>query len=188
MTSRTSLEKDGAETRATYEAIIARLAPLGLPDPSVVHADPAGNLIQDRRRAFGGTVIVNSGFSRRTTRDEAVASVNDGGAYLVPVGRPAIANPTSSPAGNRAPTRTRSTRPPSTAAVSASTRTTRRCMPSWISRGPARLSRGLLLVVQSSRPSVTLCTATLAGQLPTPPRRTSQTSPPGPSRLKVLLL
>ncbi|WP_412177027.1 hypothetical protein [Microbacterium testaceum] len=42
-----------------------------------------------RRRTF----IVNSGFSRMTTRDEAVTAVEDGVADLVAVGRPAIANP-----------------------------------------------------------------------------------------------
>lgn len=86
-------EKDEAETRATYEALIAGLAPLGLAYLSVLHADPAGDLIQDLRRAFGGTFIVNSGFSVVTTRDEAVQAIDDGIADLVAVGRPAIANP-----------------------------------------------------------------------------------------------
>ncbi|SDO32571.1 2,4-dienoyl-CoA reductase [Microbacterium sp. ru370.1] len=86
-------EKDDAETRATYEALIAGLAPLGLAYLSVLHADPASDLIQDLRRAFGGTFIVNSGFSKLTTRDEAVTAVDEGIADLVAVGRPAIANP-----------------------------------------------------------------------------------------------
>ncbi|WP_295789659.1 alkene reductase [uncultured Microbacterium sp.] len=86
-------EKDDAETRATYEALIAGLAPLGLAYLSVLHADPASDLIQDLRRAFGGTFIVNSGFSRMTTREEAVTAVDEGIADLVAVGRPAIANP-----------------------------------------------------------------------------------------------
>lgn len=86
-------EKDDAETRATYEALIAGLAPLGLAYLSVLHADPTSNLIQDLRRAFGGTFIVNSGFSSMTTRDEAVSAVENDIADLVAVGRPAIANP-----------------------------------------------------------------------------------------------
>lgn len=86
-------EKDDSETRATYEALVAGLAPLGLAYLSVLHADPAGDLIQDLRRAFGGTFIVNSGFSNVTTREEAVSAVDDDIADLVAVGRPAIANP-----------------------------------------------------------------------------------------------
>ncbi len=86
-------EKDEAETRATYEALVSGLAPLGLAYLSVLHADPASDLIQDLRRAFGGTFIVNSGFSRMTTRDEAVTAVDENIADLVAVGRPAIANP-----------------------------------------------------------------------------------------------
>jgi 2,4-dienoyl-CoA reductase-like NADH-dependent reductase (Old Yellow Enzyme family) len=86
-------EEDDAETRATYEALVAGLAPLGLAYLSVLHADPAGELIQDLRRAFGGTFIVNTGFSSVTTRDEAVSAVDEGIADLVAVGRPAIANP-----------------------------------------------------------------------------------------------
>ncbi len=69
------------------------LAPLGLAYLSVLHDDPASDLIQDLRRTFGGTFIVNSGFSRMTTRDEAVTAVDDNIADLVAVGRPAIANP-----------------------------------------------------------------------------------------------
>ncbi len=69
------------------------LAPLGLAYLSVLHADPAGDLIQDLRRTFGGTFIINSGFSSVTTRDEAVSVVEDDIADLVAVGRPAIANP-----------------------------------------------------------------------------------------------
>lgn len=86
-------EKDEAETRATYEALVSGLAPLGLAYLSVLHADPASELIQDLRRTFGGTFIVNSGFSSVTTRDEAVSVVEDDIADLVAVGRPAIANP-----------------------------------------------------------------------------------------------
>ncbi len=43
----------------------------------MLHADPASDLIQDLRRAFGGTFIVNSGFSTMTTRDEAITAVDE---------------------------------------------------------------------------------------------------------------
>lgn len=52
-------------------------------------ADPSSDLIQDLRR----TLIVNSGFSKMTTRDEAVTAVDENIADLIAVGRPAIANP-----------------------------------------------------------------------------------------------
>ncbi|MCW2162881.1 NADH:flavin oxidoreductase / NADH oxidase family protein [Microbacterium hydrothermale] len=86
-------DRIGLKPRATYEALIAGLAPLGLAYLSVLHADPASDLIQDLRRAFGGTFIVNSGFSTMTTREEAVTAVDEGIADLIAVGRPAIANP-----------------------------------------------------------------------------------------------
>ena len=86
-------ETDDAETRATYEALVSGLAPLGLAYLSVLHADPAGDLVQGLRQSFGGTFIVNSGFSKVTTRDEAVSVVEEDLADLVAVGRPAIANP-----------------------------------------------------------------------------------------------
>ncbi len=64
---------------------------------------PACYLLQGLRRTF----IVNSGFSRMITRDEAVTAVDENIADLVAVGRPAIANPDLVTAGRRAPTRTR---------------------------------------------------------------------------------
>ncbi|MDQ1082254.1 MULTISPECIES: hypothetical protein [Microbacterium] len=59
----------------------------------LLDADRSSDLIQDLRRTFGGTFIVNSGFSRMTTRDEAVTAVEENIADLIAVGRPAIANP-----------------------------------------------------------------------------------------------
>ncbi|NQX11772.1 alkene reductase [Microbacteriaceae bacterium VKM Ac-2855] len=86
-------ETDAAETRATYDALVDGLAPLGLAYLSILHREPAGALVQDLRRRFGGTFIANSGFGAITTRDEAVAFVAGGSADAVAVGRPAIANP-----------------------------------------------------------------------------------------------
>ncbi len=88
-----ALETDPADVRATYRALIDRIAPLGLSYLSVLHKDPAGELVQDLRTAFGGPFLVNSGFREITTRDEALAIVDDNVGDAVVVGRPAIANP-----------------------------------------------------------------------------------------------
>ncbi|MGH1525506.1 alkene reductase [Leifsonia sp. L25] len=86
-------ETDLADATATYEAVVDGLAPLGLAYASVLHSDPTGALVQDLRERFGGPFIVNSGFSSVTTRDEAIALVEDSHADAVAVGRLAIANP-----------------------------------------------------------------------------------------------
>ena len=76
-------KKHNTETRTTDEALITDLAPLSHAHLSVLHHDSASDRSQDLRR-----VIVNSGFSRMTTREEAVSSVAHGIADLVTVGRP----------------------------------------------------------------------------------------------------
>ncbi|WP_165070142.1 alkene reductase [Marisediminicola senii] len=86
-------ETDADETRATYDALIAGIAPLGLAYLSVLHSDPAGELVQHLREGFGGPFMVNSGFGIITTREEAVQWVSEGAADVVAVGRQAIANP-----------------------------------------------------------------------------------------------
>jgi N-ethylmaleimide reductase len=86
-------ETDADDVRATYTALVDALAPLGLAYLSVLHADPAGDLVQTLRARFGGVFIANSGFGRLTTRDEAMQFVSDGSADAVAVGRLAIANP-----------------------------------------------------------------------------------------------
>lgn len=88
-----ALELDAAETRATYDALIDGIAPLGLAYLSILHKEPAGELVQDLRTRFGGPVLINSGFGVITTREEAVALMEAGHADAVVVGRPAIANP-----------------------------------------------------------------------------------------------
>ena len=88
-----ALETDSDDVRATYRALVDRIAPLGLSYLSVLHKDPAGELVQDLRTAFGGPFLVNSGFGEITTRDEALAIVDDNVGDAVVVGRPAIANP-----------------------------------------------------------------------------------------------
>jgi 2,4-dienoyl-CoA reductase-like NADH-dependent reductase (Old Yellow Enzyme family) len=87
------LEADEAETRATYFALLEGLAPLGLAYVSVLHADPAGELVQALRTRFDGGFIVNSGFGSQTTREEAVALIERAHADAVAVGRAIIANP-----------------------------------------------------------------------------------------------
>jgi N-ethylmaleimide reductase len=88
-----ALEVDDADVRATYDALLAGIAPLGLSYLSVLHADPTGELIQHMRSVFAGPMIANSGFGIITTRDEAIAIVEDGFADAVAIGRPIIANP-----------------------------------------------------------------------------------------------
>ena len=87
------VETDLADVTATYEAVVDGLAPLGLAYVSVLHSDPTGALVQDLRERFGGPFIVNTGFGSVTTRDEAIALVEEAHADAVAVGRLAIANP-----------------------------------------------------------------------------------------------
>ena len=88
-----ALETDGDDVRATYRSLLDRISPLGLSYLSVLHKNPAGELVQDLRRAFSGPVLVNSGFGEITTREEALSIMADGVGDAVVVGRPAIANP-----------------------------------------------------------------------------------------------
>jgi len=87
------LEEDAADVEATYQAVARGLAPLGIAFLDVLHADPAGELVQGIRRTIGAPFIANSGFSAPTTRLEAMGLVDDGFADAVGVGRAAIANP-----------------------------------------------------------------------------------------------
>jgi N-ethylmaleimide reductase len=87
------VEPDADDARATYGALVDALAPLGLAYLSVLHADPAGELVQDLRRRFGGPLMANTGFATPTERDEAIGYVESGHADVVAVGRAVIANP-----------------------------------------------------------------------------------------------
>ncbi|MFD1722078.1 alkene reductase [Amnibacterium endophyticum] len=87
------VETDEAETRATYEALLDGLRPLGLAYLSVLHADPAGALVQDLRAHFAGPLVVNSGFGSVTSRAEATGLIERAHADAVAVGRAIIANP-----------------------------------------------------------------------------------------------
>lgn len=87
------IEDNAEDVRATYEVLVESIAPLNLAYLSILHAEPAGALVQNLRARFNGTFLVNSGFGVVTTRDEAAALVEEGYADAVVVGRPAIANP-----------------------------------------------------------------------------------------------
>ncbi len=86
-------ETDRDDVRATYEALLDAIAPLGLAYLSVLHAEPAGNFVQELRARFGGPLMANSGFSSPTTREEAADLISSGRAESIAVGRAVIANP-----------------------------------------------------------------------------------------------
>jgi N-ethylmaleimide reductase len=88
-----ALETDADDVLATYGALVDGIAPLGLAYLSVLHRDPAGELVRTLRSRFGGPLLVNTGFSEVTTRDEATALIRDGHGDGVVVGRAVIANP-----------------------------------------------------------------------------------------------
>jgi N-ethylmaleimide reductase len=87
------VETDEADVKATYDALVDGIAPLGLAYLSVLHSEPTGELVQDLRTRFGGKVIANSGFGSVTSREEAIALVANSDADAVAIGRLAIANP-----------------------------------------------------------------------------------------------
>lgn len=88
-----ALELDADDVRATYTALLDGIGGLGLAYLSILHAEPASELVQDLRARFDGGVIINSGFGVVTTRDEAVALLENAHADAVAVGRLVIANP-----------------------------------------------------------------------------------------------
>ena len=88
-----ALETDRDDVLATYGTLVDQLQPLGLAYLSVLHKEPAGDLVQVLRRRFGGHLIANSGFGSVTTREEAVALIEAAHADAVAVGRAVIANP-----------------------------------------------------------------------------------------------
>jgi 2,4-dienoyl-CoA reductase-like NADH-dependent reductase (Old Yellow Enzyme family) len=88
-----ALETDRDDVLATYGTLLDQLRPLGLAYLSVLHREPAGHLVQELRRRFGGPLVANSGFGTVTTRTEAVQLIEAAHADAVAVGRAAIANP-----------------------------------------------------------------------------------------------
>jgi len=88
-----ALETDRDDVLATYGSLLDQLRPLGLAYLSVLHREPAGELVQELRRRFDGPLIANSGFGSVTTREEAVRLIDSAHADAVAVGRAVIANP-----------------------------------------------------------------------------------------------
>lgn len=88
-----ALEEDADDALATYRALAEGLAPLGLAHIDVLHAEPAGELVQTIRRTSGAPLIANTGFAVQTTREVAQQLVADDVAEAVGVGRSVIANP-----------------------------------------------------------------------------------------------
>jgi 2,4-dienoyl-CoA reductase-like NADH-dependent reductase (Old Yellow Enzyme family) len=88
-----ALETDPADVRATYGTLVDQLRPLGLAYLSILHREPAGELVQELRQRFGGKLVANSGFTTVTTRAEAVQLIEAAHADAVAVGRAVIANP-----------------------------------------------------------------------------------------------
>ena len=88
-----ALEPDRDDVLATYGYLLDRLRPLGLAYLSVLHREPAGDLVQELRRRFDGHLMANSGFGSVTTREEALSLIEAAHADVVAVGRAVIANP-----------------------------------------------------------------------------------------------
>ncbi|GAA2173917.1 alkene reductase [Arthrobacter parietis] len=86
-------ELDREDLRRTYSALTQAISPLGLAYLSVLHNEPAGELVRELREQFDGPFLLNTGFSVMTTRDEAISLVENDLADAVVVGRAAIANP-----------------------------------------------------------------------------------------------
>lgn len=87
-------ETDAEETRATYEALVDQLAPIGLAYLSVLAFDEERmSLAQDLAARFGGPILLNGGFSSVTTFADVEALLAEGVADAVVVGRAFLANP-----------------------------------------------------------------------------------------------
>ena len=85
-------EEDPEDVEATYTALVAGIAPVGIAYLSVL-ADPSLDLVQRLRKEFGGVLIANDGFGELTTRETAQAVLDDDLADAVAVGRLFLANP-----------------------------------------------------------------------------------------------
>ena len=88
-----ALENDRADVLATYLALAEGVAGLDLAHVEIVHHEPEGELVQALRDAFGAPLILNTGFSRFSTRETAFGLIDRAGADAVSVGRSALANP-----------------------------------------------------------------------------------------------
>ncbi len=86
------LEEDEHETRVAYETLVEGIADLGLAYLSIL-GDPAGDLVTDLRKTFGGPTVLNSGFASVTQLSDVEEILEAGHGDLVAVGREYLANP-----------------------------------------------------------------------------------------------
>lgn len=86
-------EHDSPDVAATYAALNAGIAGLGLAYLHVLSFHPDSELVQGIRRDFGGPFVINSGFEEVTTRAEAERFLVEDLGDAVAVGRPLLANP-----------------------------------------------------------------------------------------------
>ena len=87
-----ALEEDPHETAATYQALVDRLSALGL---AYLHTigDPGEPFLKDLLDRFTGSTVVSTGWDPVTDLATATEVTGHGGADVVAVGRPFIANP-----------------------------------------------------------------------------------------------
>ncbi|MBT0769044.1 alkene reductase [Kineosporia sp. J2-2] len=88
-----AFEPDHDDVLATYGTLLDQVRPLGLAYLSVLHHEPAGELVAELQRRFGGRLVVNSGFSTVTSVAEAAQILQAPFVDAVAVGRAVIANP-----------------------------------------------------------------------------------------------
>jgi N-ethylmaleimide reductase len=84
-----------ADPRATYDALLRALAPLGLAYAHVMETEPytGYSTLEQARALWPGTLIANAGFSEEFDVEGADALIADGKADLVAFGRRFLANP-----------------------------------------------------------------------------------------------
>lgn len=87
------MEEDHDDVLATYDALLDGLAPLGMAYLSVLHQHMDGDFVAHLRSRFGGTFLLNGGFSTVTDLPEAQRVVEEDLADAAVVGRELIANP-----------------------------------------------------------------------------------------------
>lgn len=87
------VENSAEDVRRTYLTLVRKFVPFDLAYLSILHSAPEGVLVQSIRREFSGPVMINSGFSRVTSHEEAKDYIAGGIANAVAVGRPFAANP-----------------------------------------------------------------------------------------------
>ncbi|MFJ9243838.1 alkene reductase [Streptomyces sp. NPDC101776] len=88
-----AFERDRGDVLATYGSLLDQLRPLGLAYLSVLHHEPAGDLVQELHGRFAGNLIANTGFATVTSHEEAAQLIEAAHVDAVAIGRGLIANP-----------------------------------------------------------------------------------------------